>query len=100
MGETGTRRIELVMAIIGLCLAAAAPEPASSITPITSYTAPRGYMPVHAGQLVRALAGPFTTPPPTSLSQPGQIHNQLTTEPAPCTNCRISDMVPNLVYAD
>jgi hypothetical protein len=101
MGETGTRRIELAMAIIGLCaLAAAAPAHASSITPITSYTSPRGDMPVRAGQLVRAMYGPFTIPAATSLSQPGQIHNQLTTEPAPCTNCRITDIVPNLVYAD
>jgi hypothetical protein len=77
-----------------------APAQASSITSIASFTDPRGDMPVRPGDLKKGMYGPFTIPAAGSPSSPGQLHNILTTEPAPCTNCGITDMVPNLVYAD
>src|SRR4051794_28479915 len=105
MGEKkGTnRRIGLVTATMCLCALAAisAPAHASSITPISSFSDPRGDMPSRPGLMEKALYGPFTIPAATSPSQPGQLHNVPTTEPAPCwTDCRITDMVPDLVYGD
>ena len=57
-------------------------------------------MPSRPGDLKKGLYGPFTIPAASSPSNPGQLHNIFTTEPTPCTNCRITDMVTNLVYAD
>jgi hypothetical protein len=65
---------------------------ASSVTNISSFSDPRNDLPVRPGQLVRALYGPFTVP------ANGEIHNGPLSVPAPCTNCRITDMVPNLVF--
>jgi hypothetical protein len=88
--------------MVVLALALAAPVRASTITQISSYTDPRGAMPNHPGTLWKALYGPFTIPAAQSPSQPGQLHIVPTTEPAPlCTpDCRITDMVPELVFAD
>jgi len=69
-------------------LALAAPAGASSIAQISSYTDPRGAMPNHPGTLWKALYGPFTIP------ANGEIHNTPLSVPAPCTNCRITDMKP------
>ncbi len=70
----------------------AAPALASSNTNIGSFADPRTDLPSRPGQLVRSLYGPFTVP------ANGQIHNVPLTVQAPCTNCRITDMVPNLVF--
>src|SRR4051795_6566755 len=93
------RLIAAAIAVIRLAVFAAAPARASSVTQISSYTDPRGAMPNHPGTLWKALYGPFTIPAATSRSQPGQIHNQATPEPGPTClpNCRITDMVPELV---
>jgi hypothetical protein len=102
-GMEGKRNRGLLggLALLVLTLALAAPAHASSITQISSYTDPRGAMPNHPGTLWKALYGPFTIPAATSPSQPGQLHNVPTTEPLPtCTNCRITDMVPELVFSD
>ena len=68
------------------------PALASSNTDIGSFADPRLDMPARPGHLVRALYGPFTVP------ANDQVHNVPLTVPAPCTNCRITDMVPNLVF--
>ena len=96
------RLIGLATAIVCLCATAAitAPAQASSITSIASFSDPRGDMPSRPGTLKKGMYGPFTIPAASSPSNPGQLHNILTSEPAPCTDCRITDMVPNLVYAD
>ena len=70
----------------------AASAPASSVTNIGSFSDPRTDLPARPGQLVRALYGPFTVP------ANGEIHNVPLSVPAPCTNCRITDMMPNLVF--
>jgi hypothetical protein len=70
----------------------AASASASSVTNIGSFADPRNDLPVRPGQLVRALYGPFTVP------ANGEVHNVPLSVPAPCTNCRITDMVPNLVF--
>ncbi len=100
MGERQGKRLLLGFALLIAALALAAPAGASTITTISSYTDPRGAMPSHPGTLHKALYGPFNVPAATSPSQPGQIHNVPTSEPAPCTNCRITDMVPELVFSD
>jgi hypothetical protein len=65
---------------------------ASSVTNISSFSDPRNDLASRPGQLVRALYGPFTVP------ANGQVHNVPMSVPAPCTNCRITDIVPNLVF--
>jgi hypothetical protein len=90
----------LLTALAALCAFAVPPAGASSVTDITSFADPRGDMPSRPGTLRKALYGPFTIPAAASASQPGQLHNVPTTEPAPCTECRITDMVPTLVYGD
>src|SRR6478752_3793961 len=100
-GDSVKRRLLGVLALLIGALALAAPAQASTITQISSYTDPRGAMPNHPGTLWKALYGPFTIPAATSPSQPGQLHNVPTSEPLPtCTNCRITDMVPELVFSD
>src|SRR6266536_1793445 len=75
---------------------------ADSITNISSFTDPRGAMPARPGQLVRAIYGPFAVCAKGTSSgncTDGQIHNAADgSAPAPCTSCRITDIVPNLVY--
>jgi hypothetical protein len=44
--------------------------------------------------LERGTYGPFTIP------ANGQLHNVPMSIPAPCTDCRITDMVPNLVFTN
>ena len=50
-------------------------------------------LPARPGQLVRALYGPFTVPANGRPDQRARCRC-----PRPCTNCRITDMVPNLVF--
>jgi hypothetical protein len=92
-GVVARRLAVLAAGALLLVLAApAAPAPASSVTDIGSFADPRADLPVRPGQLRRALYGPFTVP------ANGEIHNVPLSVPAPCTNCRITDMVPNLVF--
>ena len=97
-----TRRLLGALAMTVLVLALPSSAQASSITQIPSYTDPRGAMPSHPGTLWKALYGPFTIPAATSPSQPGQLHNATTTEPAPpcAPACRITDMMPELIFTD
>jgi hypothetical protein len=100
-GKRFTKSLPAALAVVVLALALSGPARASTITQISSYTDPRGAMPNHPGTLWKALYGPFTIPAAQSPSQPGQLHNVPTSEPLPtCTNCRITDMVPDLVFAD
>ena len=61
-------------------------------TNISSFADPRGDLPSHPGQLVRSTYSTFTIP------ANGELHNVPMNVDAPCTNCRITDMVPNLVF--
>jgi hypothetical protein len=61
-------------------------------TNISSFADPRGDLPSHPGQLVRSTYSTFTIP------ANGELHNVPMTVDAPCTNCRITDMIPNLVF--
>jgi hypothetical protein len=100
-GKRFTKSLPAALAVVVLALALSGPARASTITQISSYTDPRGAMPNHPGTLWKALYGPFTIPAAQSPSRPGQLHNVPTSEPLPtCTNCRITDMVPDLVFAD
>jgi hypothetical protein len=58
-----------------------------------TWTDPRGAMPNRTGTLVEARYGPYT------VNANSQVHNALNfSAPAPCQNCYITDIVPNLVY--
>jgi hypothetical protein len=58
-----------------------------------TWTDPRGSMPNRTGTLVEARYGPYT------VNANSQVHNALNfSAPAPCTNCYITDIVPNLIY--
>jgi hypothetical protein len=85
-----------LLAALGAAPALASAPP----TTIGSFSDPRSDLPNRPGTLVKALYGPFTIPAASGPGSPGQIHNVPSSEPAPCTNCRITDMVPNLVYAN
>ena len=92
-GGVSLRKAALIAASMLILLAfQAASAAASSVTNIGSFSDPRTDLPSRPGQLVRALYGPFTVP------ANGEVHNVPLSVPAPCTNCRITDMVPNLVF--
>jgi hypothetical protein len=93
----------LVCVLSALSFAAAvAPAGANSNTNISSFSDPRGDMPNHAGQLTRSLYGPYTIPAASSSNNMlGEAHNQIVTNlTPPCTNCRITDIVPTLVFSN
>jgi hypothetical protein len=81
----------VALVVVGL-LATAMPAAADSITPIGSFSDPRGSLPNRPGQLVRALYGPYT------IAANSEVHNAINLNaPVPCTNCYITDIIPNLV---
>jgi hypothetical protein len=90
-----------LIAVGGLLIAATS---ASATWPIVKAADdPRGDMPDRPGTIVTGRYGangssvvPFHLPA-ASGGTPGQIHNVQITIPAPCTNCAITDMVPELV---
>jgi hypothetical protein len=83
----------LVAALAVALLVCAGPAGAATTnTNIGSFADPRGDLPSHPGQLVRSTYSSFTIP------ANGQLHNVPMSVTPPCTNCRITDMVPNLVF--
>jgi hypothetical protein len=78
---------------IGLLTSASA-QAATTNTDISSFADPRGDLPSHPGQLVRSTYSTFTVP------ANGELHNVPMSVTPPCTNCRITDMVPNLVFTN
>jgi hypothetical protein len=82
-------------------LAVASPAGADTSTPLdpNTYTDARGDFPSHPGTMVRWRYGHYTVPA-KGANPYGQIHNQILTISAPCTNCRITDMVPDIVDAN
>jgi hypothetical protein len=84
----------LAALVVGLLVFAGTAGAATTNTNISSFSDPRGAMPNHPGQFVRSTYGTFTVP------ANGQVHNVPMTIDAPCTNCRITDMVPNLVFTN
>ena len=85
----------LALVVVGiLAVLPAAAGASSHITHNYSYTDPRDDFPVRTGEVDRVVYGPYSVP------ANGELQNDLRTVDAPCTNCRITDMVPNLVYAD
>lgn len=52
------------------------------------------------GSVAVVRYGPFTVPAAVPGEHPGMIMNRLVNIEPPCTNCYITDIVPNLVYAD
>src|SRR5438128_12493704 len=85
--------VAVLVSVVG-----ATPAAAHVVTPLGSYTDARSDMPARPGNIVRVSYGPYTIPA-ASGSTLGQIHNAIDqTTPAPCTNCYVTDIVPNLVY--
>jgi hypothetical protein len=102
-----SRRGSVLAIVVGglatlIMLLSAASASADSMTQISSFTDPRGAMPVRPGTLYRGIYGPITVCAKGTSSGncvDGQLHNVPRSIAAPpCTNCRITDMVPNLVY--
>ena len=83
-----------VLAAVALALLGFAGSAAATTvnTNISSFSDPRGALPNHPGQLVRSTYSTFTIP------ANGELHNVPMTVDAPCTNCGITDMIPNLVF--
>jgi hypothetical protein len=101
------RRCSVLAIVVGalatlVMLLSAASASADSVTQISSFTDPRGAMPTRPGTLWRGIYGPITICAKGTSSGncvDGQIHNAPRQIQGPnCTNCRITDMVPNLVY--
>jgi hypothetical protein len=100
MRERSSRKLFAAVAAVAVVfgLIGASSAMADSITTIGSTTDIRQDLPARSGTLVRADYGPFTIPA-ASGSTLGQIHNAIdSSAPAPCTNCYITDIIPNLVY--
>jgi hypothetical protein len=72
---------------------------ADSITTLGSFSDPRTAMKQRPGHTIKRIRYGQTASQNFVL-QPGQsLHNTVRFDaPAPCTNCHITDMVPNLVY--
>ena len=52
--------------------------------------------PTSVNCVIRARYGPYTIPAGT-LTTPGQLHNLIADVPAPCQNCMVTDILPDLV---
>ena len=97
--RTGFLAVVVVAVVALLAVVSPAGADTSSSLDNNTYGATdvRGDFPSHPGTMARWRYGPYTVPPGTPY---GQIHNQILTVQAPCTNCRITDMVPDLVDAN
>ena len=98
--QTGGRTRLLAALVGGTCLAlvwfGAATAGADQIfnPPQAPFSDGRGdYQSSRPGTVVEARYGP------TTVNANSQVHNQVNLNaPAPCTNCYITDIVPNLIY--
>jgi hypothetical protein len=91
-GSGTVRSVSASFVIAFALLGLAGPAAADSVTPIGSFSDSRSDLPVRPGQLTRIIYGPYTIP------ANGQLHNQVNfSAPTPCTNCRVTDIVPDLV---
>jgi hypothetical protein len=94
----------LILGLFGF--AGTAIAAADSITPVERFDDPRGDWPKRGGQIVVARYGPYVIPGagPGHHEEEGhfgEIRNNVRfSVPAPCTNCAITDIVPNLVFSD
>jgi len=84
----------MLVGLVALALLPASAGAATTNTNIGSFADTRGDLPSHPGQLVRSTYSSFTVP------ANGQLHNVPMAVTPPCTNCRITDMVPNLVFTN
>jgi hypothetical protein len=108
--KLGIRLVSIGVAVIALFLfGLSSSAMANSVTVIDSfddpttplddpYNDPRSDLPKRGGTLYRALYGPYHIPA-ASGGTPGRVHNQFFDVPAPCQNCRITDMAPNMRIA-
>lgn len=68
-----------------------------TVAQISSFSDFRGDLANKPGTLWRMTSGPFNIPA-ASGGTPGSISNAFFHPPAPCTGCRITDMVPDLIF--
>jgi hypothetical protein len=96
-------RVRFFTVLVGCCAvgffamsgSAAATDIPTTNTTIPSFSDPRTDMPNRPGEtIVRSRYGPFT------VAANSEVHNALGMVQPPCTNCYITDIVPNLVYTD
>src|SRR4029450_1080460 len=89
------RLLALVLGAVVLALGMIWTSAASADQIITNptFTDSRTDYPSRPGTLVEARYGPFT------VNANSSVHNAIDqTAPPPCTNCYITDIVPNLIY--
>jgi hypothetical protein len=97
------RKSRFIAVVVGACLMTvsfagmATSASADSITQINSFNDFRGDLANKPGTLWRVRYGPYSIPA-ASGGTPGKIFTNFVV-PAPCTGCRITDMVPDLIYA-
>ena len=93
--------LAVVVATVVALLAVVSPAGADTSSALNNNaygaTDGRGDVPSHPGTMARWRYGRYTVP---GGSPYGQIHNPILTVQAPCTNCRITDMVPDLIDAN
>ena len=88
----------LVVFLTGL-LSWSAPAMADQVTTLPSFSDPRSAMPQRPGHVIKRVRYGMSTTQNFVLQGGAAIHNAFRADaPAPCTNCVITDMVPNLVY--
>jgi hypothetical protein len=76
-----------------------APAMADQVTTLASFNDPRTAMPARPGHTIKRIRYGQSTTQNFVLAGGNAIHNAIRFDaPAPCTNCVITDMVPNLVY--
>jgi hypothetical protein len=97
------RKSRFIAVVVGACLMTvsfagmATSASADSITQINSFNDFRGDLANKPGTLWRVRYGPYSIPA-ASGGTPGKIFTNFVV-PAPCTGCRITDMVPDLIFA-
>jgi hypothetical protein len=80
-------------------LAWSAPAMGDTVQTLGSFTDPRTAMPARPGHTIKQIRYGNTTSQWFQVPGNSQIHNAIRFDaPAPCQNCWITDMVPNLVY--
>ncbi len=76
-----------------------APAMADQVTTLASFNDPRTAMPQRSGHTIKRVRYGISSSAWFVLPAGNYVHNALRFDaPAPCTNCVVTDMVPNLVY--
>jgi len=88
-----------VVVFVAGVLSWSAPAMADSITTLASFSDPRGAMKQRPGHIIKRVRYGASASQNFVINPGQQVYNAIRFDaPPPCTNCYITDMVPNLVY--